>query len=109
MPFAGYKDFADCVAKNASKKDPKAYCATIMRATEASDPPQKTRMKMAKKGIAMPDGSYPIPDVSHLKAAIQAIGRAKDPEATKRHIIKRAKALGRTDLLPADWSGSTKK
>ena len=33
-PFAGYKDFADCVAKNKSKSDPKAYCATIMRKVE---------------------------------------------------------------------------
>ena len=33
-PFAGYKDFADCVAKNKDKGNPKAYCATIMRKTE---------------------------------------------------------------------------
>ena len=35
MPFAGYKNFAACVKANSSKKDPQAYCATIMRATEA--------------------------------------------------------------------------
>ncbi len=34
MPFAGYADFDDCVAKNSDKSDPKAYCATIMRAVE---------------------------------------------------------------------------
>lgn len=34
MPFAGYKDFDDCVRKNRSKKDPQAYCATIMRKVE---------------------------------------------------------------------------
>lgn len=34
MPFAGYKDFNDCVRRNRSKRDPKAYCATIMRETE---------------------------------------------------------------------------
>jgi hypothetical protein len=33
-PFAGYNDFADCVAKNRDKDDPKAYCATIMRKVE---------------------------------------------------------------------------
>lgn len=33
-PFAGYKDFADCVSKNSDKKDPEAYCATIMRQVE---------------------------------------------------------------------------
>lgn len=36
MPFGQYKDFADCVAKNADKKDPKAYCGTIKAAAEAS-------------------------------------------------------------------------
>lgn len=30
-PFADYKDFDDCVAKNSDKEDPKAYCASIER------------------------------------------------------------------------------
>lgn len=34
MPFAGYKDFDACVRQNSNKKDPKAYCATIMKQTE---------------------------------------------------------------------------
>ncbi len=34
MPFAGYKDFADCVAKNQDKGDPEAYCAVIKRQVE---------------------------------------------------------------------------
>jgi len=34
MPFAGYKNFDDCVRKNQDKKDPKGYCATIMRKVE---------------------------------------------------------------------------
>jgi len=34
MPFAGYKDFADCVAKNQDKGDPEAYCAVIKRQAE---------------------------------------------------------------------------
>ena len=44
MPFAGYKDFDDCVRKNADKKDPKAYCATIMRETEGKPPKKKHRL-----------------------------------------------------------------
>jgi hypothetical protein len=31
MPFAGYKDHADCVKKNSKKKNPDAYCAEIER------------------------------------------------------------------------------
>jgi len=33
-PFAGYKDFDDCVAKNQDKRDPDAYCASIKRKAE---------------------------------------------------------------------------
>lgn len=36
MPFAGYKDFDECVRKNKDKEDPKAYCAEIKRKTEKS-------------------------------------------------------------------------
>lgn len=34
MPFAGYRDFADCVKRNQDKRDPEAYCAAIMRKIE---------------------------------------------------------------------------
>lgn len=61
------------------------------------------RDKLSKKGQALPDGSFPIENVSDLKNAIQAYGRAKNKTAAKKHIIKRARGLGRTDLLPAGW------
>lgn len=34
MPFAGYKNFAACVAANKDKKNPEAYCGSIMHAVE---------------------------------------------------------------------------
>jgi len=64
------------------------------------------REEYAKRGIAMPDGSYPIRDVGDLRNAIQAFGRAKNKPAAKRHIKKRARALGETDLLPDTWKNS---
>lgn len=64
------------------------------------------RRELAKKGHALPDGSFPIENEEDLKNAIQAFGRAKNKEAAKRHIIKRAKALGKTNLLPNDWKVS---
>ena len=69
----------------------------------------KEREAAAKSGEALKDGSFPIKTVSDLENAVSAYGRAKDKEAAKAHIIKRAKALGATDKLPADWEGSTKK
>jgi len=36
MPFAEYKDFADCVAKNKGKSNPEAYCGAIKSQVEGS-------------------------------------------------------------------------
>ena len=62
-----------------------------------------SRDKMATKGVALPDGSFPIPDKDALHRAIQSVGRAKDPAAAKAHIRKRAKALGCSDMVPDSW------
>lgn len=64
---------------------------------------EERRSELAKGGMALPDGSYPIENESDLKNAIQAFGRAKDKEAAKAHIMKRAKALGKEDLIPENW------
>jgi hypothetical protein len=69
----------------------------------------KERSKMADAGTAMDDGSYPIKTKEDLANAIQSYGRASDKAAVKAWITKRAKALNATDMLPADWPGSTKK
>lgn len=74
---------------------------TGLRAREFS---QEERNRLAKEGKAMPDGSYPIVTREDLENAIQAIGRADDPEATKRHIRKRARELGLEELIPDTWN-----
>lgn len=66
----------------------------------------KQRTSMAKKGTAMSDGSFPISNTSDLANAVSAYGRAKDKAAAKRHIIKRARALGAVGSLPDDWNVS---
>lgn len=63
----------------------------------------KERTSLAKEHEAMPDGKYPIRNIRDLKHAIQSYGRASDPEAVKRWIIKRARQLQATDLLPDEW------
>jgi len=64
--------------------------------------PEKRR-DLARNGIALPDGSFPIVTTEDLKNAIMAFGRAKNKSAAKRHIIKRARALKKTDLIPEKW------
>lgn len=68
----------------------------------------KERKKLAKEGQAEKGGSYPIRNASDLANAIKAIGRSKNPEATKRWIKKRAKELDKEDMLPASWGKSSK-
>lgn len=64
---------------------------------------QATRDKYAKSGVAMPDGSFPIPDRGALRDAIDDWGRAGSKPSVKAHIIKRARALGATDMIPPNW------
>ena len=61
------------------------------------------RRELARKGMAMPDGGYPIRNVEDLKNAIQAYGRGTNPPAVKKWIKKRAKELDAEDLLPENW------
>lgn len=63
------------------------------------------RMKMAKEGKALPDGSYPIGNVEDLKNAIQSYGRGKKSKRAqiRKHIMKRARQLDKSDLIPDEW------
>jgi hypothetical protein len=80
------------------------------RTTTEADFTDDERKKLAKNGEAMPDGGYPIREGNRqdLKDAIDSYGRGDDKPAVKAWITKRAKALDANDLLPDDWSGSTK-
>jgi hypothetical protein len=66
---------------------------------------REKRQALAKKGYALPDGSYPITNIDSLKDSIQAYGRSKPGKraAVRRHIMKRARGLGRADLIPDKW------
>lgn len=64
---------------------------------------QDTRDKLAEEGKALPDGSYPIRNRQDLRNAIQAFGRAKNKQRTKKFIIKRAKELNAESMLPENW------
>lgn len=61
------------------------------------------REELAGKRKALPDGSFPIVNVKDLENAIKAYGRSKDPGKAKKHIIKRAKQMGKEKILPEKW------
>lgn len=66
---------------------------------------QSQRERLAKKGKAMPDGSFPIRNRSDLQNAIQSWGRAKKShKAQVKKLIKmRAKQLGAMKDIPKNW------
>lgn len=57
----------------------------------------KQRSELADKGIAKPDGSYPIATKKDLSNAVKDFGRANGSPSDAAHIRKRAKALGVKD------------
>jgi hypothetical protein len=67
------------------------------------------RERMAEAGTAMPDGSFPIANRADLMNAIRSVGRAKNYDAAKQHIIRRARALNAMDMLPEDWKNKATK
>ncbi len=97
---------------------------TMQQVMATSNPTQAMRRVMAAQGWAMPDGSFyirPLPrGRSDLSNAIRAVGRGTPGEnqseearrnAIRRHCIKRARALGLTDMIPDTWNadGSLKQ
>jgi hypothetical protein len=66
---------------------------------------RKIRMRLAKEKKALPDGSFPIRNVTDLKNAIRAYGRAKPGKRglVKKHIMRRARGLSRAELIPDKW------
>lgn len=60
MPMGKYEDFDDCVRKNASKDDPKGYCAVVKRNIEGKELSQAEKeliaTDMAPCVVAMPYG-----------------------------------------------------
>lgn len=63
----------------------------IIKAREFST---KKRKQLAKSGAAMPGGRYPIENTTDLANAKKDYYRTGKSPSVKRHIQKRAKALG---------------
>lgn len=63
------------------------------------------RKAMAGNGQAMKDGSYPIKDEADLDNAIHAVGHGgADHDAIRRHVITRAKSMGKSSKIPDNWN-----
>lgn len=97
---------------NKAKKNIEEDSDYIIHGVDDGDPneelaviPRRVRKKLAEEGKALPDGSFPIRNVSDLRNAVRSYGRAKVGSRAKvrRHIVKRARSLDRPDLVPQEW------
>lgn len=96
-----------------TKHHPSTTDPVAASAVEHAAPTTEKRNRAEDSGAAMPGGRYPIENEQDLRNAIRAVGRAGGPEGTeadraavRRHIIKRARALGKSDLIPDTWNSN---
>ncbi len=61
------------------------------------------RKKLAERGKALPDGSFPIESKRDLANAITSVGRAGNQAKARAWVKKRAKVLGGLDMIPQNW------
>jgi hypothetical protein len=96
------------------KGSPAAMAAFIHAASERTPTPAdvakakysaEERRQMASSGQAMDGGEYPIADADDLDKAIRAVGRGGDSHnAIRKHVMARAKALGKSSEIPDNWN-----
>ena len=91
------------VAKDGSTHKKKADAISHNEELAKRDYSTEQRGKMADKGQAKDDGSYPIKTRADVSNAVRDFGRAKGSASDKAHIKARAKAIGAEDALPDDW------
>lgn len=74
--------------------------------TEFKDFSPEKRENLAKEKKAMKDGSFPIENTADLRRAIKAYGRTTESKqaAVRRHIVRRARALDKPDMIPDNWT-----
>lgn len=70
-PFAGYKDWDDCISKNRDKSDPEAYCGKIKHETE-------DKKNLAYDIIKIPILDYPLINALDTETKIKRLGQAND-------------------------------
>lgn len=102
----------ELLTEDAAEPEPAAAFSTESTeetAEEFAEPSAEKRNRAEKSGAAMEGGRFPIENREDLLNAIRAVGRARpntDAERAKvrRHIMRRARALGLTELIPDSWN-----
>lgn len=126
MKRKGNRMVPNCVPVSKSGHDdvignddtPNKYSHTMEECTDKNCPmhsmgkkdySDKERQMLARRDMALPDGSFPIVTAADLSNAVQAVGRASNYARARNHIIRRAEALNRVDLLPEEWKPKSQR
>jgi hypothetical protein len=80
----------------------KAEAPVHMPAAELDGAMADERRALAKSGVALPDGSFPVRGEADLAEGLVSFGKAKDKQVAVRHLAARAEILGIGNLLPKD-------
>ncbi len=105
--FAEMQDARDAREAAEFRADQAEYEVFVRAKYSTQD---KKDMLKAGHAMANPNGdpSYPIKDKEDLQRAISAVGRGSaDHDAIRKHIIKRATALGLASMIPDNWDMMT--
>lgn len=93
MPFADYKDFDDCVAKNKDKEDPKAYCAAIKQKAESEEGREHVVSDLFEAVEADFSAEEGTDDLRSTNVIIRA-GRSKNNREYRESALRTAGAKG---------------
>ncbi len=93
MPFAGYKNWDECIAKNSDKSNPQAYCGSIQaKVEEANRIYSKEQDAQEPEGLTTPDAGDQDEGVTKdLTSPAGSSLEAENPQAS-----------GRGELSPAN-------
>jgi len=93
-PFASYKDFADCVAKNKDKDDPEAYCGSIKAKVETVSLAEAAQIEKLTKTVEQKDKR-----IEELETAVSTATQATETLKTSHDKdVEAAEEKGRADV-----------
>jgi hypothetical protein len=95
-PFAGYKNFQDCVKKNQDKGNPEAYCGKIKMQTEGSTRRKRLWNRLTGRRVT-------ANNVHHFDSSAGTYGRTQTDDSIKDGDVFHIPGEGITGYMHSAW------
>jgi hypothetical protein len=95
-PFAGYKNFQDCVKKNQDKGNPEAYCGKIKMQTEGSTRRKRLWNRLTGRKVT-------ANNVHHFDSSAGTYGRTQTDDSIKDGDVFHIPGEGITGYMHSAW------